>query len=274
MKRPLKDSQSTSDAAKHVKLEDDSTDNKADVKKIVCKGRAPVDSLCTAKVGIAHVYYEQDGTVYDAMLNQTNLQHNNNKYYLLQLLEDDDSKNYSVWFRWGRVGKTGQNKFYDKTLNEWDCRDCFEKVQGKYDLVHLDYGTEIQNQNALPQPDSKSVAIVESMLPSAVQLLIKLICDLKSMEESVIELKYDARRAPLGKLKKAQIKEGYKALTSISNCIAQLAQLCSGSESSDGKSSGKKNKRVKVNASEKRKIEQDLLMACNIFYTRVPHDFG
>jgi hypothetical protein len=33
---------------------------------------------------------------------QTNLQFNNNKYYLLQLLEDDSSKSYSVWLRWGR----------------------------------------------------------------------------------------------------------------------------------------------------------------------------
>ena len=33
---------------------------------------------------------------------QTNLQFNNNKYYLLQLLEDDTSKSYSVWLRWGR----------------------------------------------------------------------------------------------------------------------------------------------------------------------------
>lgn len=33
---------------------------------------------------------------------QTNLQFNNNKFYLLQLLEDDSTKVYSVWFRWGR----------------------------------------------------------------------------------------------------------------------------------------------------------------------------
>lgn len=33
---------------------------------------------------------------------QTNLQFNNNKYYLMQLLEDDGAKAYSVWFRWGR----------------------------------------------------------------------------------------------------------------------------------------------------------------------------
>lgn len=61
-------------------------------------------------------------------------------------------------------------RFYDKTLNEWDCRDGFKKVDGKYDLVHLDYGTETQNQNAAPQPDTQPPVIVESMLPTAVQV--------------------------------------------------------------------------------------------------------
>lgn len=27
----------------------------------------------------------------------------------MQVLEDDTQKSYSVWFRWGRVGKPGQN---------------------------------------------------------------------------------------------------------------------------------------------------------------------
>lgn len=35
---------------------------------------------------------------------QTNVQNNNNKYYLIQLLEEDAAKRYSVWMRWGRVG--------------------------------------------------------------------------------------------------------------------------------------------------------------------------
>ena len=91
---------------------------------------------------------------------KTNLQFNNNKYYLLQLLEHNKSKTYCVWFRWGRVGKAGQSsndncgsdlekaknifckKFNDKTKNEWEYKDEFEKVHGKYDLVQKDYEAE------------------------------------------------------------------------------------------------------------------------------------
>lgn len=95
------------------------------------------------------------------------MQFNNNKYYLLQLLEHNKTKTYCVWFRWGRVGKTGQStyekcgsdlekaknvfcrKFFDKTKNEWDDKDNFEKVPGKYDIVDKDYaaGDEDDDDN-------------------------------------------------------------------------------------------------------------------------------
>jgi len=42
------------------------------------------------------------GEHWDATLNQTNVKNNNNKYYILQLLKDNDVSKYNVWFRWGR----------------------------------------------------------------------------------------------------------------------------------------------------------------------------
>ena len=38
---------------------------------------------------------------WDCMLNQTNVGHNNNKYYVIQVLHRGAS--YYVWNRWGRV---------------------------------------------------------------------------------------------------------------------------------------------------------------------------
>ena len=46
--------------------------------------------------------YSEDGVNWDAMLNQTNVKNNNNKFYILQLLKDDTASRYSTWFRWGR----------------------------------------------------------------------------------------------------------------------------------------------------------------------------
>ncbi|XP_008830787.1 poly [ADP-ribose] polymerase 2 isoform X2 [Nannospalax galili] len=233
---------------------------KESVKALLLKGKAPVDPECTAKVGKAHVYCEGDD-VYDVMLNQTNLQFNNNKYYLIQLLEDDAQRNFSVWMRWGRVGKTGQHslvacsgdlskakeifqkKFLDKTKNSWEDREKFEKVPGKYDMIQMDYAATTQDKDT-KQGESPETLKPESQLDLRVQELIKLICNVQTMEETMIEMKYDTKKAPLGKLTLAQIKAGYQSLKKIEDCIRAGQQ------------------------------GRALLEACNEFYTRIPHDFG
>ncbi|XP_058506677.1 poly [ADP-ribose] polymerase 2 [Solea solea] len=228
------------------------------VRTVVMKGKAPVDPECKAKLGKAHVYCEGND-VYDVMLNQTNLQFNNNKYYLIQLLEDDTAKVYSVWMRWGRVGKVGQNsltpcggdllkaknfftkKFLDKTKNEWEQRASFEKVAGKYDMVFVDYSTKEKEEE---KEEVSTVAKKVSKLDVKVKSLLELICDLKAMEECVLEMKFDTRKAPLGKLTSEQIRAGYTALKTIEECL------------------------------KKKGSNRELLEACNQFYTRIPHDFG
>jgi len=90
---------------------------------------------------------------YSVKLNQTNIDGNNNKYYIINLLEGPGG--FYTWNRWGRVGEDGQNKltkcgsveaaiaafekkFKDKTLNSWANRDSFVKRPGKYQLVETD----------------------------------------------------------------------------------------------------------------------------------------
>ncbi|XP_049603711.1 poly [ADP-ribose] polymerase 2 [Syngnathus scovelli] len=229
------------------------------VKTVVMKGKAPVDAECKAKLGKAHVYSE-GADVYDVMLNQTNLQFNNNKYYLIQLLEDDAAKVFSVWTRWGRVGKVGQssltscggdllkakalfkNKFLDKTKNEWEHRTSFEKVAGKYDMVYMDYSSSTKEEK--PIPSVAEAPKKASELDPKVQSLLELICDIKAMEEVVLEMKFDTHKAPLGKLTVEQISAGYTALKRIEACL------------------------------KKKDGSRELLEACNQFYTRIPHDFG
>ena len=85
---------------------EDMKEEKSLVKSITFKGKAPVDQDCFAREKY-HVYFE-GSNIYDAMLNQTNLKNNNNKFYLMQLLQTITNTSYAVWFRWGRVGLTGQ----------------------------------------------------------------------------------------------------------------------------------------------------------------------
>ncbi len=45
--------------------------------------------------------------VWEARLNLSNSAENNNKFYIIQMLQPDDGEEgtYYVWNRWGRVGK-------------------------------------------------------------------------------------------------------------------------------------------------------------------------
>ncbi len=47
--------------------------------------------------------------VYSATLNQSNLDANNNKFYIIQVLINESTGIYTVWTRWGRVGVNGQD---------------------------------------------------------------------------------------------------------------------------------------------------------------------
>ncbi|XP_030067246.1 poly [ADP-ribose] polymerase 2 isoform X2 [Microcaecilia unicolor] len=235
--------------------------DKESVKTLLLKGKAPVDPECSAKLGKAHVFCEGDD-IYDVMLNQTNLQFNNNKYYLIQLLEDDLQRSFNVWMRWGRVGKVGQKslvpcggdlekakeifqkKFFDKTKNSWTERERFEKVTGKYDILKMEYKKNTQDDENKVEIDTAKVPKLESKLDPRVQSLIELICNIQAIEEVIIEMKYDTKKAPLGKLTEEQIKAGYQSLKKIEDCI------------------------------KKQQTGKALVEACNEFYTRIPHDFG
>lgn len=91
---------------------------------------------------------------YAVLLNQTNIDGNNNKFYVIQVLQHSDGRYFS-WNRWGRVGEPGQNKlephesaavaidsfkkkYRDKTANDWAKRDNFTPREGKYTLVETD----------------------------------------------------------------------------------------------------------------------------------------
>jgi len=248
-----------------------SVDTKSVMKSVIRKGLAPVDGECPQ--GASYHVYTEGSEVWDCMLNQTNIQSNNNKYYLIQLLEKDAGKGFAVWMRWGRVGYSGQNsftvcgsdlekaksvfvkKFNDKTRNSWNDRENFEKVAGKYDLVKIDYGTN--SRDASDEVDAKlakvkgepevkeEVGVAESKLPLSVQQLVSLICDIQTMEQAVTEMQYDTRKAPLGKVTTEQISAGYAALKRISEFVKEGKLRDSG-----------------------------LVQACNDFYTRIPHEFG
>ena len=208
------------------------------------KGRAAVDPSCPHEE-TCHVY--DDGkSVYDALLNQTDIGQNKNKYYIIQLLETDaQPPKYYTWNRWGRVGEERamqnaargpmglaeakadfEKKFHDKTKNAWAGRDHFAAVPGKYTLIERDYGEEEEAAAKKAGAGSSKAAAeaapakpVESQLDKRVQSFMSLIADIRMMERSMREIGFDPAKMPLGKLKKSTIMAGYQALKELGEII-------------------------------------------------------
>ncbi|XP_070559252.1 protein mono-ADP-ribosyltransferase PARP3-like [Ptychodera flava] len=226
------------------------------------KKSAKVDQYCSLK-NSAQVFED-----YDCMLNQTNIGHNNNKYYVIQLLKYGAI--YYVWNRWGRVGEPGQNalkgpfsdiksaqsefekKFKDKTRNAWGNRDNFKPSPGKYTLLEMDQDeTEeevAETEKKLAQLDeidgvkvTKKVAACQLDKPT--QNLVQLIFDNDMFKEQMQNFELDVKKMPLGKLSKTQIAKGFEALEDIEKAITE---------------------------SRTRELQQ----LTSRFYTLIPHSFG
>lgn len=241
--------------------------------------RAPVDEACwiSAKSkGIAkdsyEVYVDDDGLNYDASLNLSNIDGNNNKFYYIQLLcrTDTDQFKYAVWTHWGRVGESGQNKldvnmsletalvlftskFKDKTGLKWDNRRAQPKAN-KYTMIEKAYGNETDDQaddeiTASP----KKVALPDCTLSEELQELMRFLFDAGNMKKSMASQNYNYNKLPLGKLSRSTIEKGYLALKELGDVILnhKLAQ---------------------------EKHKQSLTAAFNDlssqYYTIIPHDFG
>lgn len=159
---------------------------------------------------------------YSFTLNQTNIGENNNKYYVGQVLTDSAAGKFHVFFEWGRVGAPNpqnsfvtniarqaaisqfEQKFRDKTGNSWSSRKCFQKHDGKYQLVETEEASS-SSSSSTPN-DGKSGS--------------------SSAEEA---------SSPLGKLTKKQIDQGMEALDEIEKLLKQIEDKKKGKQQKTSK---------------------------------------
>ncbi|KAI5074524.1 hypothetical protein GOP47_0010485 [Adiantum capillus-veneris] len=229
------------------------------------KGRAVLDNHLPDHIKSRFHVLETVEGIYDAMLNQTNVGDNNNKFYVIQVLESDDGLGqYYVYNRWGRVGAKGQDKlfgvlqretaisefeakFLDKTRNTWAQRANFEPVKNKYTWLERDYNDDAEASESKAKDIAKKPSIPkapkESKLDSRLAQFISCICSVDMMKQQMMEIGYDANKMPLGKLSKTTILKGYEALKRIAAVL-------------EGSATG------------------SLERLSSEFYTVIPHDFG
>jgi len=223
----------------------------------------PVDSVCP----LAGAKVHED---YDCMLNQTNIGHNNNKYYVIQLLEKDGK--YYAWTRWGRVGEDGQNaligpsdlakalkafqsKFRDKTKNAWEDRATFKPVSGRYSLIEIDRSVDEEKAEEIEEKlkgiDAAAAKVQKATakkyapckLDPTVQKFMNLIFDEDMFKGAMASFDIDVKKMPLGQLSKHQVEKGFEVLEDLESAIK-----------------GKKSKSIEEITSR--------------FYTVIPHAFG
>ncbi|XP_036122659.1 protein mono-ADP-ribosyltransferase PARP3 [Molossus molossus] len=174
---------------------------------------------------------------YDCTLNQTNIGNNNNKFYIIQLLEEGGR--FACWNRWGRVGEMGQSKlsyfslledakkdfekkFRDKTKNNWAERDHFVAHPGKYTLIEVQ--GEDEAQEAVVMVDGGPVKTVAQRvrpcsLDAATQKLITNIFSKDMFKDAMALMNLDVKKMPLGKLSKQQIARGFEALEALEEAL-------------------------------------------------------
>mmetsp|Transcript_52481 Transcript_52481/g.60021 ORF Transcript_52481/g.60021 Transcript_52481/m.60021 type:complete len:650 (-) Transcript_52481:186-2135(-) len=212
-------------------------------KEITDKVSCEVDDQCP-KVGSCKVLHHE-GKLYDAMLNQTNLARNNNKYYLIQTLVEKAGTRYYCWNRWGRVGETTGTKLWGPFHDVDAAIDCFNKkwrdkaVRGEYVALAKGYEDEAKGARAVDVAAAKKSAKV----PMSVANFVELIFDKSAMANTLKSIGYDAKKTPLGSLGKDTINDGYSVLRKISDVI-------------EGKKKG------------------NLTTLTSEFFTLIPHDVG
>ena len=189
---------------------------------------------------------EYEDKYYAVTLNYTNVQNNNNKFYIIQLLQDIHTKKFGVLYRWGRIGFFGQvNYVIYQTFEE--AREAFLiKLQGK-----LEYGyIKIKMQNKIKQEkNNDELDKNDDGLEKPLANLIRLIFDLKSMNQQIMKIGYDSDKIPLGQLSPEVISQGYKFLKNLENII------------------GNTNDKKSINTKE-------IYDLSSKYFTIIPHNFG
>ncbi|ORY76107.1 poly polymerase catalytic domain-domain-containing protein [Protomyces lactucae-debilis] len=205
-----------------------------------------------------------EGGIWDAMLNQTDIASNKNKYYAIQIIKraSNTQGGFAVFSRWGRVGIRGQSqlhtcysveeakdffrrKFKEKTRIAWADRHVPLHFQAANRYVFI--SREYQRKSAASAPNSPekkrgALAAAQSKLNPAVQSLLTLLFDVGRMEEEMREQGVNIQELPLGRLTKQQIRKGFLVLAEISDEIIK----------------------AKPN-------ETDLLNLSSRFYSQIPH---
>ncbi|CAE6457586.1 unnamed protein product [Rhizoctonia solani] len=267
--------QAQTDAKDATPAKSETPEPPAKMVSVLKRGAAPVDPLSPHLVSTHQVYVDDQGEIWDAMLNQTDALNNNNKFYVIQLLHPSGNKNsVTLHVRWGRVGESGQaqdkgpwspaqavqeflKQFKSKAGADWKNRTTMQPKKGKYMWLERAYGDEEEDNDSGKgkgkEENAPRAKTPEPTLGAELIDLASLIFSASLMQAALSEMNYDANKLPLGKLAKSTILNGFTALKGIAEVLAQP--------------NGAK-------AAEYGGQRQACIALTNAYYSVIPHSFG
>ena len=202
-----------------------------------------------------HIYQDDEnifnGKFFSCTLNKSDLDKNNNKFYIIQLLEHDSDNSLILFTRWGRIGVPGQHE--EKDVDSTSGPKLFmkkyrDKTKGGYQEIFIDYEAEV-NKEDLPEEKkektNKAKKKFKNSLDEDVMDLIRLIYNKKMINDNLHEIGYDSKKMPLGKLSQVTLTNGYNIL-----------------------------KQIEVELKKSNPNRDNLKKFSSEFYTQIPHDFG
>lgn len=163
---------------------------------------------------------------YSCILNQTNIEKNSNKFYIMQIVTN--GTDFWLYSRYGRIGDKGVvskvlcnpkwcsvkkfcSTFYAKTGNRWNATP-FESKKGRYTLMNIEepeFVTHPLNDDTLKK------------LEPRVDDLIKMISAKQLMTKTLQRLNVDAKKFPLGKIKKEQLFKANEILVTLKRYLEE-----------------------------------------------------
>ena len=241
---------------KQKKEEDDESSEEQEpqqIQTVISKGDTVVD-INFPNASSYHVVADTqrafNGKHFSSTLNKSDLVHNNNKFYIIQLLQNDKNQNdIKFYTRWGRVGVVGQDKIERCLSLETGIRlfqkKYFEKTRGGYEEIIIDYSEDKKEEKSSKKSSAQKPKKSKSLLSKPLEDFIKLIYNTNIMNTQMKEIGYDNNKLPLGKLARETLKEGYNIL-----------------------------KQIEKELSSKSPNHNNLLLYSSQFYSKIPHNFG
>lgn len=157
---------------------------------------------------------------YTCTLNITDVEHNNNKFYIMQIIETKPS--FAVYIRYGRIGEVGKRivdeydnkasaieffvkQYKSKTGNKFG--EPFVKKEGKYSLVKTEKQQEMKTEKDNENLDDK--------IEPRVKYFLSLISNEKMLAETLVKMNIDVKKMPLGKISKEQLNSAEDVLKKL-----------------------------------------------------------